>query len=218
MTGAGAPSSGPARRATRRSSAEVKELIVAAALEVFQRYGFAQAKTKDIAELAGVSEPVIFRHFESKARLFEVVVLGSVAEFMQDYTDRFESSYNRRPHDPTVPVSEFVRGLYDLLYENRRIMHVYLSAAALGDVEGIPAGNDLLGRLLRGFEPIGVEEFGFLRFPDIDIPVSVRAAFGMVMSLAVYGDTMFPSNRHPGRDRILAECTRLLVDGWAHRG
>lgn len=176
LSASGAASSGPVRRATRRTSAEVQELIVAAALEVFQAGGFAQAKTKDIAGLARVSEPVIFRHFESKARLFEVVVLGSVAEFMQGYADRFESSFNRRPHDPTVPVAEFVRGLYDLLYENRRIMHVYLSAAALGEVDGIPAGDDLLGRLLRGFEPIGVEEFGFLRFPDIDIPVSVRCA------------------------------------------
>jgi AcrR family transcriptional regulator len=208
---------GAARRSPRRSTAEVKRLILDAALEVFKTHGFSAAKTRDIAEVAGVSEPVIFRHFESKARLFELVVLGSVAEFMQGYTDRFESSFNRRPHDITVPVAEFVRGLYDLLYANRQIMRVYLSAAALGDVEGIPAGDDLLGRLLRGFEPIGVEEFGFMNLPDIDIPVSVRAAFGMVMCLAVFGDSMFPSNRHPGRERILDECTRLLADGWAHR-
>jgi AcrR family transcriptional regulator len=209
--------SGTAPRAARRSTAEVKSLILDAALQVFTDHGFALAKTRDIADVAGVSEPVIFRHFESKSRLFELVVLQSVSEFMQEFADRFESSFNRRPHDPTLPVAEFVRGLYDLLYEKRKIMRVYLSAASLGEVEGIPAGDDLLGRLLRGFEPIGVEEFGFLKLPDIDIPVSVRAAFGMVMSLAVYGDTMFPSNRHPGRDRILAECTRLLVDGWAHR-
>lgn len=50
------------------------ERIIAAAKDLFQRQGFAAATTKEIADLAGVSEVTLFRHFESKRRLFEETV------------------------------------------------------------------------------------------------------------------------------------------------
>lgn len=45
--------------------------IIAAAKELFEKKGFAAATTKEIADLAEVSEVTLFRHFENKRRLFE---------------------------------------------------------------------------------------------------------------------------------------------------
>ena len=47
------------------------EKIIAAARELFERNGFAAATTREIADLAGVSEVTLFRHFSTKRALFE---------------------------------------------------------------------------------------------------------------------------------------------------
>ena len=54
-----------------RLSAEERRIhILEAALNVFSRLGFSGARTKEIAREAGVSETLIFRHFESKENLY----------------------------------------------------------------------------------------------------------------------------------------------------
>lgn len=62
----------PARR-TRRKDARPGELI-AAALEVFAKHGFAAARLEDIAARAGVTKGTIYLYFRDKTELFEAVV------------------------------------------------------------------------------------------------------------------------------------------------
>jgi TetR/AcrR family transcriptional regulator, transcriptional repressor of aconitase len=47
-----------------------KAAIVVAALPLFARKGFAETTTKDLARAAGVSEPLLYRHFPSKEALY----------------------------------------------------------------------------------------------------------------------------------------------------
>ncbi len=47
-----------------------KAAIVKAALPLFARQGFARTTTKDLARAAGVSEPLLYRHFPSKEALY----------------------------------------------------------------------------------------------------------------------------------------------------
>lgn len=52
-------------------TAEDRKLaIVQAALPLFARKGFAQTTTKELAKAAGVSEPILYRHFPSKDALY----------------------------------------------------------------------------------------------------------------------------------------------------
>lgn len=52
-------------------TAEDRKLaIVKAALPLFARKGFAETTTKDLAKAAGVSEPLIYKHFPSKEALY----------------------------------------------------------------------------------------------------------------------------------------------------
>jgi AcrR family transcriptional regulator len=64
---------GPPRR-TRLNAAQRRESILAAAVEVFSAVGYRAGKVSDVAALVGVSEPVIFQNFGSKAALFAAVV------------------------------------------------------------------------------------------------------------------------------------------------
>lgn len=60
------------------SSADRRASILATAREVFQENGLAGARTKVIAELAGTSEAILYRHFASKEELFDAAVLEPV--------------------------------------------------------------------------------------------------------------------------------------------
>jgi AcrR family transcriptional regulator len=56
--------------APRLSAPERREAIVAAALRVFSEGSYAGATTAQIAREAGISEPILYRHFGSKKELY----------------------------------------------------------------------------------------------------------------------------------------------------
>jgi len=62
---------------TRLDGDERRKAIVAAAVPLFARKGFAGTTTKELAETAGISEALLFRHFPSKKQLYdEILALG----------------------------------------------------------------------------------------------------------------------------------------------
>jgi AcrR family transcriptional regulator len=60
--------------ARRMDAAERKQTIVEIAMPLFARKGFAGTTTKEIAEAAGVSEALLYRHFPTKAALYEEIL------------------------------------------------------------------------------------------------------------------------------------------------
>lgn len=56
--------------APRMTAEERRQQILEAALQIFAAQGFSGARTKDIAQAAGISETLIFRHFGSKKNLY----------------------------------------------------------------------------------------------------------------------------------------------------
>ncbi|GAB4457139.1 MAG: hypothetical protein OHK0029_16370 [Armatimonadaceae bacterium] len=104
-------SAGPAleeREASRESAEgrtqssrgdEARQRLIAAGLEVFGKYGYEPASTRQIAEHAGVNLSAITYHFGNKAGLYEVVV-RTIAEklsrplepALQEVTSVLESS------------------------------------------------------------------------------------------------------------------------------
>jgi AcrR family transcriptional regulator len=68
-----ASKAGRARR-TRLSAEQRRETILEAATEVFAASGYRAGKVSDVAARIGVTEPVIFQNFGSKAALFAAVL------------------------------------------------------------------------------------------------------------------------------------------------
>jgi AcrR family transcriptional regulator len=61
----------------RLDSDERRKAIVRAAVPLFARKGFAGTTTRELAEAAGISEALLFRHFPSKQSLYrEILALG----------------------------------------------------------------------------------------------------------------------------------------------
>jgi AcrR family transcriptional regulator len=68
-----------AKPAPRLRKAERKRQLLATAKHLFITHGYTATTTEKIAQAAGVSEPVLYRHFESKKALF-LEVLQEVRE------------------------------------------------------------------------------------------------------------------------------------------
>jgi AcrR family transcriptional regulator len=90
----------PGRR-TRLTAEQRRESIVKAAVEVFAATGYRAGRVSDVAARVGVTEPVIFQNFGSKAALFAAVlerVAGDVRADLQTMVDHFGSASDLLAH------------------------------------------------------------------------------------------------------------------------
>jgi AcrR family transcriptional regulator len=79
----------PVRRLRR---AERREQLLAAATHAFARAGFANTSLDDIAEQAGISRVLLYRHFDSKTDLYRAVLDRAIQRLTaavgtRDFTD-----------------------------------------------------------------------------------------------------------------------------------
>ena len=88
-------------RRIRLPAAERRETILRAAAEVFAAAGYRAAKVSDVAQRVGVTEPVIFQNFGSKAGLFAAVVERAAAEARASLDDLAAGSAQRPGCSPT---------------------------------------------------------------------------------------------------------------------
>jgi len=71
----------------RLPASERREQLLDCALELFARHGYARATTAQLAKSAGVTEPIIYRHFESKRDLF-IALIQRTARRTQEHWER----------------------------------------------------------------------------------------------------------------------------------
>lgn len=72
----------------RLTAEERRESILVAGRAVFLEQGLNGARTRTIAERAGITEAVLYRHFESKEEIFEAAVLEPLRAMLDDLLER----------------------------------------------------------------------------------------------------------------------------------
>ena len=96
---------------TRLDSDERRKGIVAAAVPLFARKGFAGTTTKELAEAAGISEALLFRHFPSKKHLYgEILRLGCEGDPALERLATLEASTATLVHMTHFMVRYFLLG------------------------------------------------------------------------------------------------------------
>jgi len=81
----------PARGQAQRMSGEVRrQQIVHVATDLFSRKGFSGTTTKEIADGAGVSEAIIFRHFSTKRDLYRAIIDYKTTQSSEDMRAELE--------------------------------------------------------------------------------------------------------------------------------
>jgi TetR/AcrR family transcriptional regulator, transcriptional repressor of aconitase len=98
----------------RLDSDERRKAIVTAAVPLFARRGFAGTTTKELAEAAGISEALLFRHFPSKKNLYgEILRLGCEGDPALERLAALEPSTATLVHMTTFMVRYFLLGGVD---------------------------------------------------------------------------------------------------------
>lgn len=203
------------KRTTRRTPDEVRELLLDSARELFSARGYAGTSTRDIAQQAGVSEALLFRHYGTKAKLFERAILDPINDFVHDYVEEW-TVQPATSHTPESVSRAFVEGLYDLLSRHRKLVMALVTAQAYESIDEV-IGASPLSRILDELEAVARHEAG-LRDYHFDIPVATRVVTGMVMAVTLFDDWLFgPGRRRPSRQRVVDEMVSLMVHGLAHR-
>jgi AcrR family transcriptional regulator len=75
----------PRVKSKRRKSTDLRRDILGAAQWVFTERGYAAASTREIAERANAAEPLIFRHFGTKAKLFAAAVFDPIERTLDEH-------------------------------------------------------------------------------------------------------------------------------------
>ncbi|MFO1501900.1 MAG: helix-turn-helix domain-containing protein [Verrucomicrobiota bacterium] len=90
----------------RMTGEDRKVAIVTAALPLFARKGFSATTTKELAQAAGVSEPLLYRHFPSKEALYLEI---------QDFSSKAMDPVVKRLTDLEPSTSTLVHLIYYLM-------------------------------------------------------------------------------------------------------
>jgi AcrR family transcriptional regulator len=99
----------------RRQPAEVRrETIVRVAWPLFGRNGYSGTRLDDIAAAAGVTKPIVYRHFGSKKDLY----MALLAKHRDDLPTFMESVEPPAEDSPDAIVRAILEGWLDYVHEN----------------------------------------------------------------------------------------------------
>jgi len=108
---------------------DTRTAILTAARNVFARRGFAGASTREVAQIAGVNNAMIYYHFKDKVRLYRAVLAYSFAAFERIWDDPVFSS----DAPSREKIRTYVEGYIRFQHANdelRRIMSMELAACS----------------------------------------------------------------------------------------
>ena len=158
----------PARRLTAGAR---RRAILAAAKAVFGSTGYHAATTREIAAAAGVSEALLYQHFEGKRQLFEAVIHAAA----EDLAERLNGAA-RAPE----PLSAAMTAYFDFVEAEADLYRVFFRQALQAD----PAFGDLYRELTRRFLALCEATLGPVPAGRRD--VVAHALAGMVTELGLW--------------------------------
>ena len=102
---------------------ERREQLLDRAAELFARHGYARATTAELAKAAGVTEPIIYRHFDSKRDLFVALIRRTGERTLAMWAEHLADA-----HDPADRVKRLINDNPMVTRENRDAYRVMLQA------------------------------------------------------------------------------------------
>lgn len=205
------------RTASRRSSAEVRGLIRAAALRLFAEKGYAGTSTAEIAAEAGVAESVIFRRFGDKKTLFAEAALEPFGRYIEKLEALWRELGVREPDDEA-----FMLRLVTELYGHVKSYRAELRSLLLAGGPDVAPGelSEVQRTFARSIDTALVtgalwEDDRGVRVPRLWL--RIRLAVAMVTASVLFEDWFLgsppdPADRLSDED-VIAELAGAIVRG-----
>jgi AcrR family transcriptional regulator len=177
--------------AERKSKEERREEILDVAMAVFAEKGLHAASTEEIARLAGISQPYVFRLFGTKKELYMAVVARC---FRQTLGLMQQAAEGKRGEEAMQAIG---LAYGELLESNRTFLRAQMQAyAACDDADICAVVQHGYGDLVTYVERVSGEP-----------PETVSAFFAKGMLMNVLASMNLQSPTEPWAVRLLAGCT-----------
>jgi AcrR family transcriptional regulator len=193
---------------------ERRQQILCLAMDLFARRGFRGTTTKEIAQAAGVSEAMVFRHFATKEELYHAILdQKACADGMQDPCELLSEAIARK--DDQAVFEQLAMAMMQHHEHDTQFLRLLTHAA----LEGHELKQMFWERSVR---PLYEFLCGYIRerqqdgvFRDVDPVVVVRAFAGMIIHHSL-NNTLWDTERsllQITNEQAASEFTNILLQG-----
>ena len=168
----------------RRSSADIRAELLAAAGQLFATRGWAGTSTKEIATRANTYETSLYTHFGSKAGIFSAAVVEPFQQFIESFRVTLATDHGA-PDEHLART--FVRDLYGTLEEHREAATAFI--LAMQDPEAEEALRQARESLQSVFDDLyasGRTRAELVGEPGPGRPLTQRLMVGTVVAATVF--------------------------------
>ena len=171
----------------RMRAAERKQQLLHVAAELFAQRGYRGVTTAELAAAAGVTEPILYRHFQNKLDLFVTLIQG-----VSDIVIREWQQVLARQHTPTARLRALLEHNPATHERGRGIYRVIFQAMTEGETEPAIADaiNDHVMKLHRFLkhELRALQKDGIIRTDEppaalAGLLIDVAIGYGMISGL-----------------------------------
>jgi TetR/AcrR family transcriptional regulator len=196
----------------RMSGAERRQHFIDAALHLFSSSGFRGTSTRAIAEAAGVSEALLFRHFPSKADLYAAILQQKARE--SGFAARFDTLRRLARRGDDAALVQYLVRIILASYQRDPDFERLMLYAALEGHELATTSRQLFGRpafgVLRDYV-VQRQQKGAFRKGDPALLVFGLVALPAYFSMA---HRLLGMQLATASDRTAADLfTRIVLDG-----
>ncbi len=193
---------------TSRGTTATRYRLLKAAIEVFSTEGYVGATTREIANLADVSEVTLFRHFQSKEQLLRAVAQHITALLTEALTHQVEWT-----HDLYRDLLYYAQLYDEMLEENQALFRMFIGEAQRHPAEAVEV-------VQQSFLPLREKLIAYLHTyiqkgnvrPDVDLPLAVDQFTGILLSGMIRRHVSI-LERGYSRTQYIEGCVDLFVRG-----
>jgi AcrR family transcriptional regulator len=190
-------------------------LLLDAARQLFARRDYRSTTTREIAEAAGVTEYLLFRHFGSKAGLFREALVLPFTGFLDEFATTWRAVVPEETDEEQLS-RQFVGQLYDVLVEHRGLLLTLVASDGLSEEDIEAAGIGDIRRSLAMLGRISAEGMQLRGIQSSQPDLPALSTVSMIVGMVALRSTFF-GNRPPPREAIVDELVQAILHGFLHR-
>jgi AcrR family transcriptional regulator len=196
----------------RLSAVERRQAIIEAAIRLFSEKGFRGVTTRELANAVGVSEPILYQHFQTKREIYSAIVESKSCEVEKKFGPSLLLSSDYEQDDRTILRNigaSITRWYQDDPALNRLLMFSSLEGHEFSDLFFARHASTQFDSLRQYFEH-RIEQSTFRKF---DPSIAAWAFIGMIahhsMTRILYHFDPYPRPQ----EQIINEMVDLFLRG-----
>lgn len=195
----------------RLSRADRRKAIVETAAQLFSEVGFRGGTTRELAKRVGVSEPVLYEHFQTKSDLYAAIIDAASQQGFQEGREHLE-----KLAQSASPLAFFTR-LANLIVDYQANHPNYLRLILFSALEKHELSEHFFechGQVIHAIVA------GFIKrhtasgaFRDVDAPLAARSFMGMVLHYSIFDQHFGFKLVRASRKRAIDSMVDIFIHG-----